>query len=50
MDILRNQARAVLLLSIFCFLDSGACPRVIAQTTAPQYKVDPSWPKQLLNN
>jgi len=23
---------------------------VIAQTTAPQYKVDPSWPKQLLNN
>ncbi len=50
MHILNSQIRAALLLSILCCLSLGAGPRVSAQTTAPQYKVDPSWPKQLPNN
>lgn len=50
MRILNNQISVTLLLSIFCFLSVGACPPVCAQTTAPQYKVDPSWPQQLPNN
>jgi len=50
MRIPNYQFRATLLVSTLCFLMLGACPPVPAQTTAPQYKVDPSWPKQLPNN
>src|SRR6201988_3687375 len=50
MHIPNSQIRAALLLSILCFFSVGARPPVCAQTAAPQYKVDPSWPKQLPNN
>ncbi len=50
MHILNNQVRVTLFLPIFGFLALAGCPPVRAQTTSPQYKVDPSWPKQLPNN
>jgi hypothetical protein len=50
MHILKNQIRATLHLSILGFLTLGVCLPVRAQATPPQYRVDPSWPKQLPNN
>jgi hypothetical protein len=50
MRILNCEIRAALLLLVLCFLTLGTCPQVPAQTAVPQYKVDPSWPKQLPKN
>jgi hypothetical protein len=46
---MNNRPRATLLFFGLCFLQLGAIPQLLAQT-APQYKVDPFWPKQLPNN
>src|SRR5580704_467065 len=49
MDIMNNGTTASLLFFVLCFLGLGAGPQALAQA-APQYKVDPFWPKQLPNN
>jgi hypothetical protein len=46
---MNNRPRATLLFFGLCLLQPVAIPQLLAQT-APQYKVDPFWPKQLPNN
>ena len=50
MHILNAWTRASLIFFVLCFVTLGTGPQAHAQAAAPQYKVDPSWPKQLPNN
>jgi DNA-binding beta-propeller fold protein YncE len=49
MHIQNNVIKLTMLFFAVCFVMLGAGPQAQAQG-APQYKVDPSWPKQLPNN